>query len=418
MASRLVVKIGATTLTEPFNISWQDQLNSTGTGSFCLLNDDSQISVPTLGSLVSVDVDAVAGALYFVVETIKKVDVDANEGAGAYTTFSGRGSVCELEHVGVYPALGLVTSTAGQTSGYRVARSPFSDDRLFGWPDPVRGGLLNNSPSTSSNNVTRCTGTDRPVGWPDGDAYYQGAVGGSSTCYLVAEVLAADSTKDHWIVWASFHDEGELYLNGVLILQVTGSQVDPTKTWRVSVQVTPGQNQILSAKVHKTGSTNAIFACTVHEVGSASNFLIRTLYPSQNWGIFADPSPEPGISAGELIFQILDEAATSPRSLALPGTWSLNFTNTHDSNGDAWPLIPIFPAKIGESLLDVLHRLSDSWIEFAVLSGSGGRQLSVWNAPGVAIPGGGTATGRGSASGVTVTVGSNALSVTHELTAA
>ena len=127
----------------------------------------------------------------------------------------------------------------------------------------------------------------------------------------------------------------------------------------------------------------------------------------------ADPTDPPGISPGELIMQILDEA--TDRGLA--HGWTVDFDAVEDSNGDPWPLIPIFPARVGQdSLADVLERLVEGWIDWAVLPGSDGRTLSAWNAEGVDLPGGGTGAGRGSASGVTVTVGSNALEVAHEVT--
>lgn len=410
MTSRLVVTVEGTPLDDPFDVSLTDTANAFGAASFKLKNDDPQVSGIAINDLASISIDGVADAFWFVIESIKTIDIDGDEGAGQVTTYSGRQSACELERIRVYPALGLVPGV-GQADGYMVARSPWSDDRLFGWPDPDRAGLLDQE-TNKSDNILQMTGTARPVGWPDVDSYFVGDSGGADVIYAAARIDPTDMDSDRVIVWVSFADEGELYWNGVLLVQVLGSEADRNKTHRVSLEVTPGELQILSVKVRKITATNAVFGCCVHQRGGTFP-LLRTQGPGQDWTMTADPTVPPGISPGELIMQILDEA--TDRGLA--HGWTVDFDAVEDSNGDPWPLIPIFPARVGQdSLADVLERLVEGWIDWAVLPGSDGRTLSAWNAEGVDLPGGGTGAGRGSASGVTVTVGSNALEVAHEVT--
>ena len=410
MTSRLVVKVEGTTLTEPFDVSWTDPLNNLGRGEFSLFSDDAQASLPSLGDVVTIDKDGVSKVFSFIVEQIRKVDVDSGEASGQIKTFAGRSLAAELERITVYPPFGLITSTSGQTSGKKVSRSPWADDRLFGWPDPVRGALLSQTP-TAADNVTLMTGANQPVGWPDSYCYKVGKAAGATTAYFVARISETDSTYGRVLVFVNASDECELYWNGVLILQILASEADPTKTHRVSLEVTPGQPQILSARVRKNTSANALFACAVHEVGSTLNFLLRTRGPEQDWGMLTDPSYLPGITPGEIIDQILVEATA--RGVA--HGWTTSFTASEDSNGTPWPNIPIWPEQIGTSLTSVLDRLGSSWIDWGVRPGDG-RVLSAWIAAGVDLPGGGTGVGRGTASGITGAVGTNALELVHEVT--
>lgn len=410
MTSRLTVTVEGTPIVRPFDVQWTDPANAIGNGSFRLTTDDAQTAGISILDLVSISIDGVADAFWFVIESIRTKDVDSDEAAGMITTFSGRGSASELERIGIYPALGLVASTTGQTAGYDIARSPWDDNRLYGWPDPVRGGLLNQSVD-NSDNVTQMTGTDRPVGWPDVEAFYVGESTGADVVYGVARIDPLDSTSDKVIVWFAPLDEGEIYWNGVLIKQVLGAEVDPTKCYRIVLDVTPAQPQILSVKVRRIISANALWGCCVHQIGDP-NFVLRTQGPGQDWGLFADPTDPPGITPGDLIMQILEEADDRGDAHG----WTVDFDDVLDSNGDPWPLIPIFPARVAQdTLVDVLDRLTEGWIDWAVVPGSNGRTLSAWNAAGVVIPGPAVGTGRGTASGVTVTVGGNALEAEHEV---
>ena len=319
MASRLTVTAGGTLLEHPYGVSWTDQGNAAGNGQFSLSTDDAQAAGISRGDVVAITKDGVP-AFSFVVRSRRKVAVDGDEAAGQRWTFSGPGLIDELAYLPILPPLGLVTSSSGQTSGLKIARSPWADQRLYGWVDPVRGGLLNQDPD-ASDNLLQVTGTNKPDGWPDDYAYWIGNSGGATVNYHAALIAAGDLMGSRIIMWVAFKDEGEVYWNGVLVAQVTASEADPTKCQRISLEVTPNQANVISVKVRKTTSASAQFACTIHEVDGADNFLLRTRGPLQDWGMFSDPSTPPGISAGEIIVQAFEEAVDE----GYPSDWFMDF---------------------------------------------------------------------------------------------
>jgi hypothetical protein len=413
MASRLVVKIGTTTISAPFAVSFSDTLNQLGHGTFSLTSDDSQASGINLGDVVTIQMDGLT-VFHFVIETIHKVDVDGGEAAGKVYTFSGRSSIALLERYATYPPGGLITSSTGQTSGSKVALSPWADQRLLGWPDPALAARLDGSPATADN-VTLCTGTNRPVGWPDVLAYFTGSAAGATEVYgagYFGNGYPFNTSNGKAAVFFAATGEAELYMDGVLILSISAAEADPTKTYRIIVEATTGYPHLLCCRVRTTTGTNALWACSVHSFDASTKFLMRTNSPINDWFVLANPATQPGISAGEIIIQLLGEAT----SRGISHGWTTTFTTTQDSAGANWPIIPIFPLNIGNTLVEVLDQLS-AWVDWGIEIGDGPRVLSMWNAEGLALPGGGTGAGRGTTSGVTVAVGTNALEVVHEVTA-
>jgi hypothetical protein len=410
MASRLTVTAGSTVITNPFNVTWTDPTNTLGNGQFTLTSDDSQVSAVTLGTLIKIAMDGVV-ATRFVVEQIAKTAVGGAEAAGQNITFSGRTHFVELERIIVYPAKALVTSTEGQTSGALVASNPWADQRLFGWADPGFALRLQESGAPAAD-VLATTGTDRPVGFPDGSGYWIGDSGGASEVYGAAYFGYTDTpsvAKKQMICWFAAKDEAELYFDGVLIAQVSASEIDPTRTIRVVFDITPGTTHVASVKVRKVSSSNALFAACFHEVGSSDKFFLTSR--GGYWSFLGDPATSPGVTPGDIVLRVLDEAYTRGD---IHG-WTATFDATHDSAGNNWPIIPMFPVSVGATLVEVLDQLS-AWVDWGYKPGSAQRELSMWNAAGVTIPGG-TGVGKGSASGVTLAVGTNALEVVNEVVA-
>lgn len=412
MSSRLAVTVEGDAVPEPFGVTWNETLNRVGSFSFSALNTDAVTGTIEIGDLVTITKDSL-DVFYGIVESIRQVDAD--DGEVAYTEFSGRSSLAELERVAVFPPL-WPADGVGQTAGRDVSVQPWDRMRLFGWPDPTMATQLLGT-AGGADDVTAITAS-RPDGFPDPQPYWVGDSGGASDVYFAAAISAGDADGSRYDIFAAFGGAAELYFQGVLVLSVTAAEADQSKTHHVQVPVTPGVPQVFTARVRTAGTlaTNALLAVTVHDPDSYDpKFFFKTSSAvGQTWGMFADPATPPGCTPGELVTQIFTEWAARNPTDSLG--WSLNFNGTQDSLGAEWPTIPIFPCQVGDSLLDVLDRLAEAWVDFAVDVDSGGRTLSMWVAPGVDAPDG-PGTGRGVSKPVEIEVGVNALEVRHEVTA-
>jgi len=45
--------------------------------------------------------------------------------------------------------------------------------------------------------------------------------------------------------------------------------------------------------------------------------------------------------------------------------WTLDFDDTIDTDGNTWQVVPEFSCRVGDSLYQVLDKLSGSWIDVA-----------------------------------------------------
>jgi hypothetical protein len=411
VTSRLAVTVGATTLAEPFDIEWNDPLNRLGGFSFSLTNDDPDAASCVLGAMVAIAKDD-AEVFYGRIEEIRQVDAQDSE--LAVTTFSGRRSVAELEVVRVFPPQ-FGTAGIGQMAGKTVSLDPWDSVRVLGWPDPARGAALYVD-ADGADDVTLIS-TSRPVGFPDPDAYWAGRIAGADDVYFTGQIAAGDIVSDRLTYWVAFGGEGELYHQGVLVLRVEAGDADQSKCWQITTKTNPDEPQVFTVRVRTAGtlSPNALFAFTCHDpLTYDERFFFKTRASGgQAWGMFADPATPPGITPGGAVIQLVDEfEARSGESLG----WTFTFTDELDSAGDPWPIIPVLPCQIGDSLIDVLDRLADAWVEWGTEVDAGSRSLSMWNAPGVTLPDSSTGVGRGAASGVAIEVGVNALELVHEVT--
>lgn len=410
-ATRITIKAGTTTLTERFNVSWQDIGNDLGSGTFTLLRDDSQNSLLDIGTLITCQIDGTTRFRWHV-ETIEDTVVSLDEEAAEVTVYSGRSTARVLEAATIYPATGVYTvPTGGFAAGLTVGYKPYGTERHMGWPEPS----YDDSGWSAATNVLTPAGDFRPEGFPDPDArwiWFEAASGGEhpvGDTGLFRDTFN-DGTDDVFSVDIFFAalDQADVYVDDVLIASTdvaTDLDVGQHARW-ARVQINGNIDHTLAFSVFHRDAGLAGLLYTVYKAGT--NTVIAR---SSTGTLTVDAATEPSMTPGSVVLQAIDEAVARG---CIPNV-TTTFTATEDSGGDNWPnLIGDFTVRIGDTLLDVLGQLSEGWIEWAMVpDGTYGQVLSMWVAPGLDLPGGGTGTGRGSASGVTYEKGVNCTELTR-----
>lgn len=408
----LVVKVGATTLTERFDVSWQDVGSDLGSGTFSLLNTDSQNSICVPGALVTFEVDGDVRFRWFI-DSIERTPISEDEESSEITVYSGRATGSILERAIVYPSTGIYEAPAGTfVAGLRLATKPYSDERHLGWMEP---GYDDTAWGTAVE-VLSPVGTFRPEGFPDPDArwiWFEAAVADEHPAGDSALFRKTFTTVSSLVfavkIFVAGLEEYELYLDGVLIAKTDPAiDTDAGQHARaITVEINGALPHTLAVRTTHLVEGMAGFICTIYE-HKTDTVLAHT---DDTW-LAVDAATEPGMTPGSVVNQLLSEAVTRG---ALPDI-TVSFTDADDSRSDPWPTITgDFSVRIGDSLLDVVQQLGESWVEWAVEVGGDGQLLAMWTAPGIDIPGG-TGVGRGGATAVEFVEGVNCTELHHEVT--
>lgn len=405
----LVVKVGATTLTQPFGMKWYDPRTGPGHAEMSLANDDSQTSLLTIGTTVKFYVDTTLFLLWNV-ENVTKVTIDGDEAAGQITTYSGRTTIAELERSCVFPATGIRDVDTPIFVG-RIGTKPYDYVRHMGAPDPSYDYTVHDPAVEALSAV----GAFMPLGWRDNGAvkwiWSEALTAGAhpaGKCYLWSPTFTTTGVFSVDIDFAML-DGGPIYMDGVLVGNIDPvTEADGGQQRRtVTVETTDGTHSIMAIVSHQDAAKAGGLLCTVYEHGT-STVLLRS---DDTWYALGYPTELPGLTPGAIGGVILDESIARDE---LDG-WTYDFDAVDDSDGTDWPTIPgDVPLQVGDTDLDVFNQLTEGWIEFAALPANGGRTLSAWVAEGVDLPGGGTGTGRGSTTAVEIEAGVNALEIVHE----
>lgn len=403
---RLTVKVDGVTLTHRFGVKDQDLLSDVGMGEFALLNDDAQRSLCTLGAEVSFELDG-NPILWWTIKEFEPTVIGEGEEAAEITIY--RGPTMSLRDAVVYPSTGVYTVTEpAYLAGLTVATKPFSDDRYLGWMEPQ----YDDSGWSSAVEVLTPTGPFRPEGFPDVGAqwiWHEAAVDNEhplGSAYFRKSFTTVSALVFAVKIFVAGLDEYELYLDGVLIAKTDpATDTDAGQHARaITVEINGALPHTLAARVTHSIDGLGGFLCTVYE-HKTDTVLVHT---DDTWSAI-DAADEPSMTPGAIELQLIDEAQDRG---ALAGV-TCDFTAAVDSRGDDWPaIVGDFAVKVLDEYDMVLDQLAESYVEWAFLPENGGKELSMWIAPGVDAPGG-PGVGRGSASGVTFAEGVNCTGLTH-----
>lgn len=234
-------------------------------------------------------------------------------------------------------------------------------------------------------------------GWPDPFTgwIYSAALNGSGshaggTSYFYTELTGLSAGAFLAIFTAD--DYGELAFDNVLIDDgVDSPEVQWTQAWASGVDTITAGTHHLCAKVTNDSAYGATsnpgaFALIAYQ-RSVSNYLVyqnivaRTAdfvggsdpLTGGNWVCLHQPSTAPGFTLGKA-YRLMFERAQSDDHLT---DWSLGFTDTNDSNGNAWPVTSEITATVNDTHLDWFRQCDARGLgEFGARHGA--RVLDAW----------------------------------------
>jgi len=350
--------------------SWLDPLCQPGSGSLQLHLLDADLAAhPTIkqyGTIIRTAIDGV-DKFAFVVEQRTFAVAPQDENAGRWWTLTGRGVLALLERAIVMPEGAIVGSTARQrtfdftaiayddSTWIAATQIQRQDDLLttlhhsllwrknpVSWPDPFAYWIWSRSPSGGSNSANQ----------PLGTSYFR-------KTFTVANTLSA-------AVVATIDNYGRVWLDGQLIIDNV-----PDGSWRESyradVTLGAGTHQIAVEGTNKplpfgaTSPAGVLVSVIETDSGGAlsTNVITRT---DSSWLALDYPASVPGMSIGFIWRTLIEEAQARG---ALPGI-TLGFTDTLDSNGNAWAIEPDLALDIGTNLLNVAQTFVEQYVDVEV----------------------------------------------------
>lgn len=321
------------TLPRRWAVQWDHELNGMGRGSLTIDWDDPIYRAdPTIlrwGSVVRYRVDG-TDRFAMVVDSPRKRIVTEN--ADRKIEVSGPGVRAFLGRDVVHPEMPLASDSG--------------DDRAFGWQSRVGPWLVESDWHTPIGKVHKewKEKFDEVEGWPVDSAWWlwypqapdlpasDGGPGAGDVCYF-RSTFNIDTPSADVAIWATWDDDGELYLDGSLILQ-SGGRYDwkYPKIWKG--RLSNGMHTV-AAKVTQgdfASATNVggfLFgAALIDSAGNVISWLRRS--NPDVW--VAHPGPDaPGWHKSQIVSTLIDEGKT--RGTEGWSNLSVGFGTEIDSEG-------------------------------------------------------------------------------------
>lgn len=349
----------------------QKTISDVGSAQLQLVNDDANLAAITYGDFVRFNLDGTPDFL-MLVEQIDTVSIAPAEEVDEVTTITGRGSLAQWEQAIVLPPNG-------------VTGQPYTETRVFDWgavelaiaistaaaPTRWQAAVLLTQVGRGSEGSpppefpVRWLGY--PLGWSDPTGYWvwsQAAGPGpampAGTSYFARDVNV--TTAGYYAVYMAADNRYALKIDGVLIdtFDDEQSQEGYQFTRRADLYLTAGVHRV-AAKVTNDSSTElAGFVFALWSVDAERNDDTLILRADDSWSAIGYPANPPAFTAGHVIRVLLEEAQGNG---ALSG-WALDFTDTVDSEGRAWPADRQWSFRVGMDLLSVLRQMGSSDIDF------------------------------------------------------
>lgn len=360
-----------TVLTGTQRESFLDQQNDAGSGQITLDNDDAQLALIDDNSLIRFEIGGCA-ALTMIPRSRTRQTVAEQEEYDETTRLEGPGHLALLDEAVVYPSRGLDARPIEDERAFNWAAVPF-DDSGWAWASPAglqRDGLVN---------WTDDDGVPWPYNWPDGDAEWISPDGTTdtnepgdnyfrntfTTAGAVTIFAAADNLGDIWVDGQKVMELDTFTQTTSLFLDTSpGEHTIAAHIWNAPDDYPPGDNPtgLLVAVYPTNGATRLI---------TSSSPILRS---DDSWRMCAYPPYPPGMTPGEILIVLLDEARARDGS-CLEGL-TLMFDAEVDSAGTPWAETADYSARVGNDLLTVVKELADQYID--VWMAPGGLELYAW----------------------------------------
>jgi hypothetical protein len=347
----------------------QRQLNRPGTGSVSIPTDHPNAAALTYRNVVRMIQDGEV-VKSFVVQNLDNVAA-ADDDAKLLRTASGEGLLTRLKE--------MVRLTPNP-----IDELPLAYTRRHDWAAPETSAAgWTDTVYEMDRNAHVLFGIYRPVGWPTpiapdealGISWIHTVPSGDShpagTQYYHRSFTLASETEVALFVSAA--DQFEAAIDGVVVLdaRLTSPNSVWWWTWKAGVTLAAGTHtiRIKVDVINATGQGGMICALFDSSGDGIDDLLVFT--GDDNWSALDNPADPPGQTPGQIIRLGLAEA--SARGCQTP---TLGFSDTVDSNGDAWTETVPLVYRVPTTEWDVLNLLTP-WVEFEIPDS--GYELDVYN---------------------------------------
>lgn len=452
-ADDVIVAVGvggeAVQLTDLLDDSFTTPFSGLGVGTITMLADDPQRALIYEGQLlrwVLLSTGEVICACY--IESWEVKISDPGEDAGETVTIKASTSASRWRHAVVYPEGGIVeVPPGGIYSGLRLGVAPATSNRYFNWAHPALDLSAWTAPDlryqvcSAENSMPPPDGRyGKPDGWLDGDAYWMWsrAIDGYGADPIGTSLFRTTLTLDEGILSSidvAADDAFILFVDGSPILKFDQPpSVDGwAKTHTVNVQLGIGVHHIAVQVTNYFGGTPAGFVLSVRsQAGVFTPEGTETVYRRTDgyWVCQDYPASFPSWTAGAVLNHLFDEATergaltTAEVTGSVDPYMTMGFGDVYDSAETAWPPIGEIVVRVGDTYLDVIEQLSESWIEWDQPPDlNDGNTLQAWVAEGAPLAGysnnpmdpsqGALAPGFGSVQDAVIARAVNAQSIVH-----
>jgi hypothetical protein len=365
---------------------WLDQLNEPGSGSVIVQADDPALAAVADGDVVQFLLDGTV-AFAYLVRAREHVAIDPSEASGQITTLSGPGLLAVLDEAVVYPSPGLDSQ-------------PVQETRLFSWPafdyddsswttaveladvgGTTRGatmppGPLNDTSSITywaDTNITEYQDMSAWFIWADvsatpgpfaGVSPLEAAPGG--TCYFRKRfTVPAGAVALQFGVL--FDEAGQLFLDGMSLSEGDYGTEPNINTFNGSVPISPGEHELAAVVTndfedpgdvsHNPGALAAYAIAVDASGGTVGPF--PTVHTDSTWLMLPYPATPPGVTPGKALRTVVTEGQARG---ALGGV-TMDFTDTADSEGVAWPVVGDISTAVGNDVLAFARELAETYLD-------------------------------------------------------
>lgn len=332
-------------------VTWQDELNSPGMGSFQIHADDAALTADTnlldYFNIVRVTVDGTARKAW----VIEKKEKSSGDPADRWWTVSGRGALSLLSNAVVYPEYALKRSSADARSfDFGSIDGPWRVKSE--WHKPL--AIAQNNPASIRKRL--------PAKWPDPKAAWlwstnPNAANANGINYFRGAFTLTTATRV--TIYAAGDDNLILQLNGEPVM------VRQYRQWRTPGAYTvalPAGTHLIAARVRNDQTTDALnsgaFLCSVARV-DRNNKVLAWIKRSSSTSFICRgyQTRAPGWFAASILKKLVTEARTRGVEGLAPVTFG--FTDLVDTAGAAWTGRQDRSFEIQRNLLEVVNKLTE-----------------------------------------------------------
>lgn len=343
---------------------WQTVVGDAGTGTAVLENDDPDLDSATYGRLLRFELDGRAVFLSSI-ERRMQVVLAQGEEAEEETEVGGRGILALHEDFVVYPEGGAGGRPFSDQRILNWTSADFDDD---GWRTVIVGQRIGDVHAVDPNIAKGFPDADARVLWAYGPDGAGGAGAGNTPPglgYFRAPSTFEVATAGWYRLFVSADDGINVIVDGVSIFAEARLWFHLETKW-VDLYLSAGPHQIAARgenldNGNLAGNSAWIIASliSIDEEGNLGSVILRT---GADWKGVAYPPKPPGMTIGRVIRILLEEAQARGGMVG----WTLGFSDTADSHGQAWAGDPEMAFQVGLDGFSVLRQIAETYCEIDV----------------------------------------------------